>query len=80
MIFWPVLKKNRKEIAEIIRKILAMARDEKSVICMGQIKATIPKTKVAGTITAPIKSPRISQHSPFLAETNGKISFWQAIA
>lgn len=41
----------------IIVKILATAKGEKSPILIGQIKATVPNTKVAGPIIAPIKSP-----------------------
>ena len=49
-----------------------MAKGEKSAIFMGDIKATIPKTKVAGTITEPIKSPKIIQVSPAFADNIAK--------
>ena len=59
-------------MAEIIKKNRAMAKGEKSGISIGQIIATIPKTKVAGTITEPIKLPKIIQVWPFRAETMAK--------
>src|SRR4030042_5654036 len=68
VILWPVRTNVKKESAAKTRKILAMAKGEKSAICIGQIKATIPKTRVEQTTTEPIKSPKISQPSPFLAE------------
>jgi len=47
--FWVILRsvltEKKKKRAETIRKILAINRGEKSEISMGQIKATIPKTK-----------------------------------
>lgn len=52
----------------MIKNILAIAKEEKSVMTMGLIKATVPKTKVEGIMTDPIKSPRIIQVSPALAE------------
>jgi len=64
---WVRTKKKKKK-AEIIKKNRAITRGEKSTISIGQIRATIPKTRVDGTITAPIKFPRIIQASPLLAE------------
>ena len=72
VILRPVLIKRRKNIAEIIRKNRAITKGEKSGILIGQIKATTPRTKVAGNITAPIKSPKIIQVSPLLAEAMPK--------
>ena len=53
-------------------KNLATAKGEKSFISMGLISATIPKTKVADPITAPIKSPKIIQPLFFLAQVMAK--------
>jgi len=67
VIFFPVLKKIKKNIAERIRKNRPTARVEKSKNSIGQIIATIPKTRVAVIITPPIKFPKIIQSWPFLA-------------
>ena len=72
VILRPVRTKKRKNIAEIIRKNRPIAKGEKSGTLIGQIKATIPKTRVAGTIIEPIKFPRIIQVRPFLAEAMTK--------
>ena len=61
VIFLPVLKKIKKKMAEIIRKDLPTARVEKSKNSIGQIIATIPKTRVVVIITPPIKFPKIIQ-------------------
>ena len=62
----------KKKTAEVIKNILAIKYGEKSVMVIGEIKTTIPKTRVAQLMTLPIKSPKISQDSPFLAETMPK--------
>ena len=49
-----------------------MTIGEESVILIGQITATIPKTRLAGTMIAPIRSPRIIHVWPFLAEAMAK--------
>ena len=49
-----------------------MTKGEKSEILIGQIKATMPKTKVDGKITEPIRFPKIISVSPFLAEAMAK--------
>ena len=61
VIFFPVLKKIKKKMADITRKILPMAKSEKSKKLIGQMRATVPKTKVAVIITLPIKFPKIIQ-------------------
>ena len=65
----PVLIATRKRAIATIKNILAITKGEKSFISKGAIIATIPKTKVAQEITEPIRSPKIIQLSPFLAET-----------
>ena len=67
MIFFPVLIKKRKKRAEIIKNILAAIIDGTSVIFIGEIKETIPKTRVAVIIVPPIRSPSSNQSSLFLA-------------
>ena len=66
-------------MAEIIRKILAMAKGEKSTILIGQIKATIPKTRVAVIITEPIMSPTINQSWLFRAACRVKDASGKAV-
>lgn len=66
VILWSVSTKIKKNKAAITKNNLATARDVKLTTSIGQIKAAVPKTKVAQTITEPINSPRIIQVSPFL--------------
>ena len=67
MIFFSVLIKKIKKRAEIIKNILPTTIAGMSVIIIGEIKETIPKTRVAVIIVPPIKSPRSNQSSLFLA-------------
>jgi len=52
--------------------ILAIPKGEKSVISIGLIRATIPKTRVAGAIIVPIKSPKTIHSILFLAALTAK--------
>lgn len=72
VIFRPVRITNRKKRAEIMIKDKLIIKGEKSKISIGEIKATVPKTRVAGTITAPIKSPKTIQVSPCFAAKTAK--------
>ena len=56
----------------IIVNILVIKKGEKSLISKGEIRAIIPRSKVAQTITEPIKSPSIIQFSPRRAEITEK--------
>ena len=57
---------------ERIKNNREIAKGEKSAIKNGEAKPTIPKTKLEGITTAPIRSPKISQVSSFLAEEIAK--------
>ena len=70
--FFPVLIETRKRRRAAIKNILAITKGEKSFTSNGAISATIPKIKVELEITAPIKSPKIIQLSPRLAERTEK--------
>jgi len=48
-------------MADIKRKILPVAKIEKSKKLMGQMRVTRPKTKVVVIIIPPIKFPKIIQ-------------------
>jgi len=61
-----------ENIAAIIVNTLTIKNGEKSTISNGAITATRPKTKVAHIITDPMRSPKIIQLSPFLAEIIAK--------
>lgn len=72
VIFSSFLTNKKKKNIPITKNTLATAKGEKSPISIGQIIATIPKTKVAGPIIAPIKSPNTSHEWFFLAEVMAK--------
>ena len=72
VIFLSVREKKKKKIAEKTKKIRAKVKGNEGEILIGVIKATVPKTKLEGTITEPIKSPKTIQFSFLLAETKAK--------
>ena len=73
LVIFPLVRTNRKKKrADRIMNILDMAKGEKLEIWTGWIRATIPKTKVDGTMTAPIRLPRIILVWPFLADIMAK--------
>jgi len=78
VILWSVRTKKKKKRAAIIKKNLAMANGEKLEILIGQIRATIPKTRVVVITAEPIRLPKTNQSWPFLAacrvkEASGKV-------
>ena len=68
VIFLPVLIKTINNRDAIIVNILVIKNGDMSLISKGEIRAIMPSTNVAQTITEPIMSPKINQFSPRRAE------------
>ena len=79
MTFLSVLTKVKKRTAEISKKILAIKNWEKSRFLIGEIRETVPKTKVVLMITDPMTSPTIIQSWDFLAAWRQKESSGRAV-
>ena len=67
VILCSVLMNIKNDRADMTKKTRPINIEAGLVICIGHIMETTPKTRVDVIIVAPIRSPRISQSSLFLA-------------